>query len=83
MTVRHSGFAGWGLCGGYIHRSASDLGCYLTERKDQARDVRIFDELAVSFEELRAEMGDDLQHWTNAAGRPWLQATGRPGFSVA
>ena len=44
VTVRHSGFAGWGLCfGGYIHRSASDLGCYLTARKDQARDVRIFD----------------------------------------
>ena len=71
VTVRHSGFSGWGLCfAGYIHRRASDLGCYLTARKDQARDVRIFDELAVSFEDLRAEMGDDLQHWTNAAGRP-------------
>ena len=79
VTVRHSGFAGWGLCfGGYIHRSASDLGCYLTARKDQARDVRIFDELAVSFEELRAEMGDDLQHWTNAAGRPRIGFR-RPG----
>ena len=79
VTVRHSGFAGWGLCfGGYIHRRASDLGCYLTARKDQARDVRIFDELAVSFEELRAEMGDDLQHWTNAAGRPRIGFK-RPG----
>ena len=79
VTVRHSGFAGWGLCfGGYIHRSASGLGCYLTARKDQARDVRIFDELAVSFEELRAEMGDDLQHWTNAAGRPRIGFR-RPG----
>ena len=79
VTVRHSGFAGWGLCfGGYIHRSASDLGCYLTARKDQARDVRIFDELAVSFKELRAEMGDDLQHWTNAAGRPRIGFR-RPG----
>ena len=71
VTVRHSGFAGWGLCfAGYIHRRASDLGCYLTARKDQVRDVRIFDELVASFEELQAEMGDDLQHWTNAAGRP-------------
>ena len=79
VTVRHSGFAGWGLCfGGYIHRSASGLGCYLTARKNQARDVRIFDELAVSFEELRAEMGDDLQHWTNAAGRPRIGFR-RPG----
>ena len=79
VTVRHSGFSGWGLCfGGYIHRSASGLGCYLTARKDQARDVRIFDELAVSFEELRGEMGDDLQHWTNAAGRPRIGFR-RPG----
>ena len=79
VTVRHSGFSGWGLCfGGYIHRRASDLGCYLTARKDQARDVRIFDELTVSFEELRAEMGDDLQHWTNAAGRPRIGFR-RPG----
>ena len=79
VTVRHSGFSGWGLCfGGYIHRSASDLGCYLIARKDQVRDVRIFDQLAVSFEELRAEMGDDLQHWTNAAGRPRIGFR-RPG----
>ena len=71
VTVRHSGSSGWGLCfGGYIHRRASDLGCYLIARKDQVRDVRIFDELVASFEDLRAEMGDDLQHWTNAAGRP-------------
>ena len=69
VTVRHSGSSGWGLCfGGYIHRRASDLGCYLTARKDQARDVRIFDELVACFENLQAEMGDDLQHWTNAAG---------------
>ena len=79
VTVRHSGVAGWGLCfGGYIHRRASDVGCYLTARKDQARDVRIFDELAASFEDLRAEMGDDLQHWTNAAGRPRIGFR-RPG----
>ena len=71
VTVPHSGFAGWGLCfAGYIHRRASDLGCYLTARKDQVRDVRIFDELVASLEELKAEMGDDLQLWTNAAGRP-------------
>lgn len=71
VTVRHSAFSGWGLCfAGYIHRRASDLGCYLTARKDQVRDVRIFDELVASFEELKVEMGDDLQHWTNAAGRP-------------
>ena len=79
VTVRHSGVAGWRLCfGGYIHRRASDLGCYLTARKDQVRDVRIFDELAASFEDLRAEMGDDLQHWTNAAGRPRIGFR-RPG----
>ena len=71
MTVPHSGFAGWGLCfAGYIHRRASDLGCYLTARKDQVRDVRIFDELVASFEDLRVELGDELQLWTNAAGRP-------------
>ena len=79
VTVRHSGFSVGGLWfGGYIHRRASDLGCYLTARKDQVRDVRIFDELAMSFEDLRAEMGDDLQYWTNAAGRPRIGFR-RPG----
>ena len=76
IRVRNTGFGGWALCfAGYLHRSASNMGCYLSVRKDQGREVRVFDELAGMFEELRAEISDDLAQWINAANRP------RIGFS--
>lgn len=71
VRVANSGHSGWGLCfDGYIHRGQSQVGCFLTVRRDQARDARVFDEMVESVVELRTEMGDDFEHWTNPAGRP-------------
>ncbi len=71
VLVPNSGFGGWGLCfSGYLARSGRQFGCYLTVRKDQERDVRIFDQLLGSLCELRADAGDELDQWRNSAGRP-------------
>ena len=71
IQVQNSGFGGWALCfDGYIQRSEGIVGCFLMARKDQPRAVRIFELLAASFDELQGEMGDELEYWHNAAGRP-------------
>ena len=67
----NSGAGGYGLCfGGYVHRGASLLGCYLTCRKGEASATRIFEEIEPELEGLQAEMGEDLTRWVNPAGRP-------------
>ena len=71
IRVRNSGYNGWGLCfDGYLNRSQNGFGCFLMVRRDQTRAVRIFDQLVESFAELQSEMGNELDHWQNAAGRP-------------
>ena len=71
VRVQHSGFGDWGLSFvGFLELSRSRIGCYLSCRKDIAHAVRIYEEIGASLEELRAEMGQDLSHWQNAAGRP-------------
>ena len=40
--------------------------------RDQSRAVRIFGELASSLDELKTEMGADLEFWNNSQGRPRL-----------
>ena len=71
IRVRNSGHGDWALCfDGYLQRRAGDIGCFLMARIDQPRAVRIFEQLVASFEELRCQMGDELEHWQNAAGRP-------------
>ena len=71
LPVRNSGFGGWALCfDGYLARSQGGFGCFLIARRDQARAVRIFDQLVESFAELRGEMDSELEHWHNPAGRP-------------
>ncbi len=83
VRVANSGYSGLGLCfDGYIHRGQSQVGCFLTVRRDQARDVRVFDEMVESLPELRTETGDDFEHWTNPAGRPRIgfRLTGSLGF---
>lgn len=71
IKVRNSGAGGYGLCfGGYVHRGASLLGCYLTCRKGEASATRIFEEIEPALEGLQAEMGEDLTRWVNPAGRP-------------
>ena len=71
VPVRGSGFGGWALCfDGYLQRNASQIGCFLMARKDQSQAVRIFDELASSLDELKTELGEDLELWNNPSGRP-------------
>ena len=71
VKVRHSGHGGWALCfAGFLQRSRSLIGCYLTCRKDIPYAVRIYEEIEASLEELRGEMGADLDRWVNDAGRP-------------
>ena len=71
VLVRNSGERGWGLCfGAYLHRRDDEVGCYLTVRRNQTRDVRIYKELDASFEELQMEM-DGLEKWSQGrSNRP-------------
>ena len=69
VQVRNSGYNGWALCfDGYIQRNASTVGCFLTVRRNHAREVRIFEELANSLEQF-PEL-ERLEHWQNAQGNP-------------
>lgn len=69
IQVRNSGYNGWALCfDGYIQRNASTIGCFLTVRRNHAREVRIFEELANSLEQF-PEL-ERLEHWKNARGNP-------------
>ncbi len=76
VPVKNSGYGDWALCfDGFLARSQGAMGCFLMARRDQPRAVRIFDELSSSLDELRQEIGSDLEQWNNPAGRP------RIGFS--
>ena len=72
VGVRNSGYGDEGpWFTGYLQRSGrSALGCYMTARKGIERAARIFDELAQSLDELREELGDELEAWNNTQGRP-------------
>ena len=71
MPVRGSGWGDWGLCfDGYLQRNASYIGCFLMARKDQSQAVRIFDEIVSSSDELKTELGEELEVWNNLQGRP-------------
>ena len=49
MGVNNSGFGGRALCfDGYIQRREATIGCFLVARKDQQREVRIFELLVAS-----------------------------------
>ena len=79
IPVRNAGFGGWALCfDGYLQRRSGEVGCFLMARRDQPRAVRVFEQLVTSFEELKSQMGNELEHWRNAAGRPRIGFR-RPG----
>ena len=44
----------------------SEVGCFLARRADTPPAVRIFSEIESSLEELRGELGDDLERWITA-----------------
>ena len=64
VKVRNSAFNGWALCfGGYLHRREGEIGCYLTVRSNQEREVRMYNELKASFDELQKSL-DGLEQWS-------------------
>ena len=64
VKVNNTGFNNWALSfAGYVNRQQSRIGCYLAVRRGQTREIRIFDELIVSFDELRDVIGNELEHW--------------------
>ena len=71
VKVAGSGFGGYGLSFvAYLYRSRQQIGCFLSCRKGIEDAIRIFKEVESSLEELRGELGDDLESWTDEAGRP-------------
>ena len=64
VKVNNTGFNNWALSfAGYINRQQSGIGCYLTVRRGQTREIRIFNELIESFNELSDVMDNELEHW--------------------
>ena len=64
VKVNNTGFNNWALSfAGYINRQQSGIGCYLTVRRGQAREVRIFNDLIESFDELSELIDNELEHW--------------------
>ena len=73
VKVRNSGFGDWGLTFvGYLYRQNRGIGCYLSCRTGIATAERIFKEIEGSTEDLREELGEDLECWNDQAGRPRL-----------
>ena len=75
VRVRRSGWSDWGLSFvGFLDRGESAIGCYLTCRKGIQPGVDVYDEVARSVNELRGELGNDLDHWERG-GRPRIGFT--------
>ena len=78
VQISNTSFNGWAMFfGAFINRSQQLMGCYLAVRKGQAREIRIYESLSASFNDLRDDIGEDLEEWNNPVGRP------RIGFSKA
>ena len=71
LTVRRSGFGGYGLSFvGFLDRGNSFVGCYVTCRAGILPAMEIYEDIERSLDELRRELGDELEHWENRQGRP-------------
>ena len=82
VKVGNSGFGGWGLSFvAFLYRGQRTVGCYLTCRKDQTREVRIFNEVVASLEDVERDTRPpastrdpnwrDVELW-EGSGRPRL-----------
>ena len=69
MKVSGSGHGGWGLsfAGSSLGNRRGEVCCFLTCRKDVEDAVRIFDAVHSSVDELRDELGDDVESRTSSA----------------
>ena len=80
VKVRRSGYSDWGLSFvGYLERGTSSIGCYLTCRRDTQPGEDVYREVVASLDELRSELGDDLEQW-DRRGRPRIGFTRRTHF---
>ena len=76
IKVRRSGWGDWGLSFvGFLDRGDSFVGCYLTRQRDVQPAVDVYREIEHSLDELRIELGDELEHWKNKKGRPRIGFT--------
>lgn len=75
VKVRRSGFGDWGLSFvGFLQRAPPTIGCYLTRRRETEPGAGVYEDVARSFDELREELGDDLEQWERN-GRPRIGFT--------
>ena len=76
IPVRNSSFNGWALTFvAFLYRRQGTMGCYLSVRKNHTREERIFEEITSSLDVYRIKIGNDLDCWENANGRPRLGFT--------
>ena len=69
VTIRNAGHGGWALrFHGFLQRNSPAMGCYLSVRKDYAREVRVFEGLKSLLYELPEFEG--IEFWENATGLP-------------
>ena len=69
VTVRNAAHGGWALrFHGFLQRNSPAMGCYLSVRKDYAREVRVFEELKNLLDELPEF--EEIGFWENATGLP-------------
>lgn len=71
VLVRNSGFNGWALTFvAFLYRDKGTMGCYLSVRKNHSREERIFEGITASIDEYKKIIGNELDKWENAKGRP-------------
>ena len=71
VQVRNSGFNGWALTFvAFLYRDKGTMGCYLSVRKNHSREERIFERITASIDEHKKIIGNELDKWENAKGRP-------------
>ena len=76
IKVRNSGWGDWGLAFvGFLDRGDSIVGCYLTCRRNVQPAVDVYGDIGRSLDELRIELGDELEYWKNKKGRPRIGFT--------
>ncbi len=69
VTVRNAGHGGWALrFHGFLQRNSPAIGCYLSVRRDYAREVRVFEGLKNLLDELPEF--EEIGFWENATGLP-------------
>ena len=70
VKVRGSGFGDYGLSFvGFLDRSDSIMGCYMSCRAKIHPAVEIYEDIENSLDDLRIELGDELEQWKNKKGR--------------